>query len=82
MCDKSSIFAWFDAMITQKSHDHAGYRAWFHFWFEHDVAHAFWKPRQMKIAAHATPARARDLKHQSNHRRTQPAAGSQINVTL
>ena len=35
----------------------------------------------MNIAAHATAARARDLKHQSNHRRTKPAAGSPINVT-
>ena len=43
MCDKNSIFACFDAMITQKSHDHPGYRSWIHFSFDHDVAHAFWR---------------------------------------
>ena len=31
MCDKNSIFACFNAMITQKSHDHIGYRSLFHF---------------------------------------------------
>ena len=36
----------------------------------------------MKMAARATAARARDSKHQNNHRRTKPAAGSQMNVTL
>ena len=36
----------------------------------------------MKIAARATAARARDSKHQSNHRRTHAVAGSEINVTL
>ena len=36
----------------------------------------------LKMAARATAARAHDSKHQSNHRRTKPAAGSQINVTL
>ena len=36
----------------------------------------------MEMAARATAARAHDSKHQSNHRRTKPAAGSQINVTL
>ena len=36
----------------------------------------------MKMAARATDARARDSKHQGDHRRTKQAAGSQINVTL
>ena len=36
----------------------------------------------IKMAGLATAARARDSKHQSNHRRTESAAGSQINVTL
>ena len=36
----------------------------------------------MKMAARATAARARDSKHQSNNRRTKPAIGSQINMTL
>ena len=35
----------------------------------------------MKMAVRATAARAHDSKHQSNHRRTKLAAGSQINVT-
>ena len=35
----------------------------------------------MKVAVRATATHERDLKHQSNHRRTKPAAGSQINVT-
>ena len=30
MCDRNSIFACFDAMLTQMSHDHPGYRSWFH----------------------------------------------------
>ena len=29
---------------SHKSHDHPGYRSWFYFSFEHDVAHAFWRP--------------------------------------
>ena len=36
----------------------------------------------MKMAGRATAARARDSKHQSNHRRTESAADSQINVAL
>ena len=36
----------------------------------------------VKMAARATAARARDSKHQSKHRSTKPAVGSQINVTL
>ena len=53
------------------------------FSFEHDVAHTFWRPcNNERLAAHATAARAHDSKHQSNHRRTKPAAGSQINVSL
>ena len=36
----------------------------------------------MKMAARATAARAHDSKHQSNHRRTKPAEGNQINVAL
>ena len=31
----------------------------------------------MKMTARETAARARDSKHQSNHRRTKPAAGNQ-----
>ena len=38
--------------------------------------------QQWKIATRATAARARDSKHQSNHRHTKPATGRQINVTL
>ena len=36
----------------------------------------------MKMAARVIAARARDSKHQSNHRRTKPDAGSEINMTL
>ena len=80
MCDKNSIFACFDAMITQKSP-----------WLPFMISFFIWPWRRsrilktsqtMKMAARATAARARDSKHQSDHRRTNPAAGSQINVTL
>ena len=36
----------------------------------------------MKMAARATATHARDSKHQSNYRRTKPAADSQINMTV
>ena len=39
MCDKNPIFACFDAMFTPKSHDRPGYRSWFHFSIEYDIAH-------------------------------------------
>ena len=57
MCDKNSIFACFDAMITQKSHDHPGYRSWFHFSFDRDVAHAFWKHGKQWRWQHVQPLR-------------------------
>ena len=74
MYDKNPIFACFDAMFTPKSHDRPGYRSWFHFSIEYDIAHEL--RNFVKMAARATAARARDSKHQSNHRRTKPAAGS------
>ena len=37
---------------------------------------------KMEVVACETAARARDSKHQSNHRRTKPATGGQSNVTL
>ena len=55
MCDKNSIFACFDAMITQKSHDHPGYRSWFNFSFDHDVAHAFWRRGKQWRWQHVQP---------------------------
>ena len=75
MCDKNSVFAYFDAMFTQKSHDHPGYHSWFHFSIEHDIAHDL--QIFVKMAACATAARARDSKHQRNHHGTKPAAGSE-----
>ena len=43
-------------------------------------SHILKTSQTIKMAARAIAARARDSKHQSNHRRTKPEAGSQINV--
>ena len=63
MCDKNSIFACFDAMITQKSHDHPGYRSWFHFSFDHDVAHAFWRRGKQWRWQHVQPLRVHAIQN-------------------
>ena len=82
MCDKNSIFACFDARISQKSHDHPGYRSWFHFSFDHDVAHAFWRHRKQWRWQHllVQPLRActRFKTPEQPSSYTKPAAGSQI----
>ena len=62
-------------MFIQKSHDRPGYRSWFYFSIEHDIADEMLS--FVKMAARATAARARDSKHQNNHRRTKPAAGNE-----
>ena len=79
---KPHIITCFDAIFTKKSHDHSGYRSWFHFHLSMILLSHFEDLATLKMAARATAARAHDSKHQSNHRRTKPAAGSQINVTL
>ena len=63
MCDKNSIFACFDAMITQKSHDNPGYRSWFHFSFDHDVAHAFWRHLKQWRWQHVQPLRVNAIQN-------------------
>ena len=65
-----TIIACFDAKLTHKSHDRPGYRSWFHFSIEHDIAHEL--RNFVKMAASATATHARDSKHQRNHRRTKP----------
>ena len=60
---KTSIFACFDAMITQKSHDHPGYRSWFHFSSDHDVAHAFWRHRKQWRWQHMQPLRVHAIQN-------------------
>ena len=62
-------------MFTQKSNGQPGYRSWFNFSIEHDVAYEL--RSFVKMAAHATAVRARDSKHQSNLRRKKSAAGSE-----
>ena len=75
MCDKNTIVAGFDTMVAQKSDYRPGYPSWFHFSVELDLAHELWS--FVKMAAHAIVARARYSKHQSNHQRAKPAAGSE-----
>ena len=79
MCDKNSIFACFDAMITQKSHDHPGYRSWFHLTFDHDVAHAFWRHRKQWRWQHVQPLRVHAIQ---NTRATIVVQSQQLAVKL
>ena len=48
MCYKIWNFGRFEAIITQKSHDHASYRTWFHFPFSTFIAHVLWSPHSNK----------------------------------
>ena len=57
MCDRNSIFACFDAMLTQMSHDHPGYRSWFHFNWTHWFRSRILKMLQQWRWQHVQPLR-------------------------
>ena len=46
-----------------KSHDHPGYHSWFHFSFDHDVAHAFWRHRKQRRWQHVQPLRVHAIQN-------------------
>ena len=97
LCKASASWCWINGWnVRQKlnlcllwRHDHT--KVTWSPWLPFMISFFLWPWRRssilktsqtMKIAARATAARARNSKHQSDHRGTKPAAGSQISVTL
>ena len=97
LCRTSASWCWINRwnvrqklnLCLHRRHDHT--KVTWSPWLPFKISFFIWPWRRsrilntsqtVKMAARATAARARDSKHQSNHRRTKPAVGSPINVTL
>ena len=98
LCTASASWCWINGWNVRQNLNHWLIRRHDHIkvtwspWWAFMISFFIWPWRRsrilktlqtMKMAARASAARAHDSKHQqSNHRRTKPAVGSQINVTL